>query len=234
MSDFERYGDYNEYDGEGKGKSGLVMLIIKIAIALACLSVVAVLGARIFLFNYYPEEIKELYYTDTLTEYYNLTDGEMGVLSQSYPYMYDDPDEGNFFGGNVLVIRGAGMIQFSIRYNNSTLEKLSEKYGKEITADDLVFTLERNNTADGDKAIPLGTLEHHESKSILMYCYNKLVFSGIDFDEGENKISWLRVRITIKDTDTKNDEYLVPVYQNHANYDKFDEYDIDSDEVPKE
>ena len=40
MDDFERYGDYNEYDDDSTGKkTNIVGLLLKLIIALACISV---------------------------------------------------------------------------------------------------------------------------------------------------------------------------------------------------
>ena len=232
MSDYERYGEYNEIDGDGRGKPSGALLIIKIVIALACILVVGVLGFRIFLFNYYPKEMKNLYFTDTLTSHYKATNGNMSVLSQDYPYMYDNAEEGNFFASNVLVIRGAEMIQLAVRYNNATLDKLSEKYGTEISSSDLVFTLERNPKDENGTPEVIGTLEYNGIDTLVMYRYHKLVFSDVCFGDADSAVSWLRLRITVKNCDTGNDEYLIPVYHNHSEYNRFEEYKPSDDEVP--
>ena len=234
MSDFERYGDYNEYD-EPKKSTG-VGLLLKLIIILACISVAFVIGFRIFLFNYYPKSVKRLYFTEELTAYYNETNGDIGALTQDYPYMYDDPEDGNFFGGNVIVIKGAGEIQFSIRYNKSLFDDLEKKYGVSLDGDSerFVFTLERNPGEDVKDAIPIGELKSNGIEKMVMYRYHKLVFGGIDFGEGDDEIKWLRVRITIEGVDLGKNEYLVPVYQNHKEYNKFDDYKLSKGEVPSE
>ena len=231
MSDYELYGDYNEYD-EPKKSHG-VGLVLKIILALACLSVIGILGFRIFLFNHYPNSAKDIYFTDELTAFYNETNGNIGALSQSYPYMYDDAQDGNFFGDNVIVIPGAGEIQFSIRYNTSLFDTLEEKYGVSLEEDSerFIFTLERNAGESGDIR-KIGELKYNGIDELVMYRYHKLVFGGIDFYADDDKIEWLRVRITIDGVDLGKDEYLIPVYQNHAEYNKFDTYELSSDEVP--
>lgn len=235
MSDFERYGEYNEYEEDGKsGKRGPVGLIFGLIIGAACLFVIGILGFRIILFNYYPDEMKRLHYTDALTEYYNATGGELGALSQSYPYMYDDANEGNFFGGNVIVVRGAGELQLSVRYNVSVFDKFLEKYGIDLNSDStkFTFTLERNPRADGAPITEIGTLSYSSIEEVLMYRYHKLAFSDIDFGEGEERIKWLRLRITVEGVDTGKDEFLLPIYHDHAEYNRFDTYTPKKDEVP--
>ena len=235
MSDFERYGDYNDYD-EPKKSTG-IGLLLKLVIIFACISVAFVLGFRIYLFNHYPRSVKNIYFTEELTEYYYKTNGNIEALSQDYPYMYDDPEDGNFFGGNVIVIPGAGEIQFSIRYNKSLFADLEKKYGVSLDNDSekFIFTLERNpgDSEEDIDAIPIGVLKHNGIEKKVMYRYHKLVFGEIDFGEGDDKIAWLRVRITIDGVDLGKDEYLVPVYQNHSEYNKFDDYKLSKNEVPE-
>ena len=234
MSDFERYGDYNEYDDDGTGKkTNIVGLLLKLIIALACISVATVLGLRIFLFNYYPDEMKRIYYTEALSEYYRANGGDMNALKQEYPYMYDDKDEGNFFGANVIVFRETGALQLSVRYNKSVFEKFKEKYGVNVTHEDLIFTLEANGGDSGTIAKSVGTLEYCGYDELMMYGYNKLCFEGIDFGEGDTAVEWLRVSITLNGVDIGDDQYLIPVYHNHAEYHKFDEYTPARDEVPQ-
>ena len=60
MSDFERYGDYDDYEDDAPKKRSAAGIIIKLVIALACISVVGILGFRIFLFNHYPSSMKNI------------------------------------------------------------------------------------------------------------------------------------------------------------------------------
>ena len=177
--------------------------------------------------------MKNIYFTDNLTEYYNETEGNIGALTQSYPYMYDDEEEGNFFAGNVIVIRGAGEIQFSLRYNSAVFERFEKKYG--VKLDDgskFVFTLERNPKDEDGKPETVGTLTYNATDSEVMYRYHKLAFSDIDFGEGEERIRWLRLRITVDGVDLGKDEYLIAVYHDHDEYNKFEEYKLGKSEVP--
>ena len=80
MSDFERYGDYNEID-EAPEKSR-VGLIIKIVALVLCFSVVGFLALRMISFNYYPKAMKDLYFGDELTALYERNGGNIEVLTQ--------------------------------------------------------------------------------------------------------------------------------------------------------
>ena len=122
----------------------------------------------------------------------------------------------------------------SIRYNKSLFSDLEKKYGVSLDKDSerFIFTLERNPGEEGGEAREIGVLKYNGIEKLVMYRYHKLVFGEIDFGDGEDKIQWLRVRITIEGVDLGKDEYLVPVYQNHEEYNKFDDYELSKDEVP--
>ena len=135
MEDFERYGDYDEVDDEPGEKRGIVGLIIKILIGIVCLSVVGVVGFRIFIFNSYPDSVSGVIYSDALRDYYDDCGGNMNAYTQPPDIMYDDPAEGNFFFDKLVYIPDANHIQFSIRYNTSLMTSIKEKYGVVLNPD---------------------------------------------------------------------------------------------------
>ena len=227
MDDLERYGDYNEVD-EPPTKSP-VLTIIKITAAVIALAVVGLLGFRLFLFNYAPSNVSSLYFTENLTEYYNSTNGNIVALSQKLRAPYDDPELGNFFCDNVIVIPGCGEIQLSLRYNASVGNNFLEEYKFDgfdpDNPDQFSFRLWRDGKSEGDEGCEIGTLTVSEWSSYSMYRYFKLVFDGIDF-EGENeddKIEWIRLEIFVDGID-KDEPFMVAVYENHEGYSKFEEY----------
>ena len=60
MDDLERYGDYNEYEDDIPKKKGKVMLVLKILIAVVCVSVIGLFAFRMIMFNYYPDSMKNI------------------------------------------------------------------------------------------------------------------------------------------------------------------------------
>ena len=102
MDDMERYGDYNEIDEPPHGQS-TVGTVIKVSIILLCFLVVGFMGFRIVLFNYYPAEIKNIYFNDTLTEYDTLTEGNIGAKTQEIRFPYDHAERGRFFSDHRLL-----------------------------------------------------------------------------------------------------------------------------------
>ena len=205
MEDMERYGDYNEIDEAPGGGKNPVILVIKILIGLVCLLVVGLLGFRMFVFNYYPKEMKQIYFTDSLSAYYSEKGGDIYAETQKLRYKYDDAEEGNFFADNLILVREAGQLQLSVRYNKNLLDKLSEKYGREIDpTSDFIFSLARTkdgyNDGDGELVTEeIGTLQAKIFDQSQMYGYFKLAFDGVDFrlDEGEEPVAWIRIEIRI-------------------------------------
>ena len=227
MDDLERYGDYNEVDEPPKKSS--VLMIIKITAAIIALAVFGLLGFRLFLFNYVPSEVSGLYFTENLTEYYNSTDGNIGALSQKLRAKYDDPDLGNFFCDNVIIIPGCGEIQMSLRYNASVGDNFLEEYGFDgFDPDDpeqFSFRLWHNFTDEDPEGYEIGTLSVSEWSSYSMYRYFKLVFDGIDFygETRDDDIKWIRLEIFVDGVE-KDEPFMIAVYENHEAYSKFEEY----------
>jgi hypothetical protein len=235
MEDMERYGDYNEVD-ESPSKNPVTMLL-KGVLTAVCFMVIGFLLFRIILFNYYPAEIKQLYFNDALTAYYQSVGGNMEVLTQDLRAPYDDEDDCNFFCDNLLVITDADQLQISLRYNEAINAIFLEKYGVDISKlgfDAFTFTLVRDSLTDDKKATVL-LAENPEiiTDSLMMYRYAKLVFDGVDFglDEGENKAEWIRLEIELNGAKEKT-VFMIPVYENNSEYSSFDEYKISAKERP--
>ncbi|MBQ8372323.1 MAG: hypothetical protein IJX38_05265 [Clostridia bacterium] len=226
--DMERYGDYNEVD-EPKSKSKF-FLIMKILIFAVCFLVVGVIVFRLILFNYYPDNIEKLQYTEALREYYYGNDGNMTVETQTLRAPYDDENEGNFMADNLLVVRDAGHLQLSIRYNNALYATLAEK-GIDLNEDPsrrFTFRLVRDPVDNSDEAAvpePIGTYSDCFAEEFMMYTYFKVMFDGIDF-EG---VEWIRLDIYV---DGAEEPFSIPVYENNEGYRSFDEYKLSKEEVP--
>ena len=232
MEDIERYGDYNEVD-EAPGGGGKVALILKIAIVALCAVVVGLILFRVILFNYYPKSIKDIYFNDSLTEYYEAVGDDFSAKSQSLRAPYDDPDFASFFCDNLIVIEDAGQLQVSVRYNSSIFDSIKTKYGVELDpkAEDLFsFELESVPSGDGEQPYAIGKLDYAHTESVMMYTYYKLVFDGIDLAEfGEG--AWLRLKITINGVE-KAKPYYILVYENTDTYGFFSEYELKGREKP--
>lgn len=229
MEDIERYGDYNEIDEAPGGDKNYVALLLKILIISLCLLVVGVLAFRLILFNYYPKEMKTIYFNEELTEYYNDNGGNIGAVTQTMRAPYDDPDFASFMADNLIVIKGAGQLQLSVRYNSSVFDTIEEKYGARLdkeSRDHFSFELEY---VPYDKSIPsykIGELDYLNTDTALMYTYYKLVFDGVEFKD-EN--DWIRLKITIDDIPNA-DPYYILVYENVEK--NTSEYELSAKERP--
>lgn len=237
MDDYERYSDYNEIDESPK--KSVASKVIKIAIIAVCLIVVAAMAVRLIMFNYYPKAMKKLYFNDTLTAYYNAQGGNIGAKTQSLRAPYDDADDGNFFADNLIVIEGAGQLQLSLRLNTSILDTIKKDYGAdiELNKDSFTFELYRDPRVDGEENASvtpekIGELAYVEYDSFAMYRYYKLVFDGVNFESGaDTAVEWLRVEIRINGVEMK-EPYMIAVYENHEDYDKFSPYKPSKSEKP--
>ncbi len=230
MEDLERYGDYNELDEIPGKRSNPIVTVLKVLIFAFCVLVIGVIAFRIFIFNSYPDEMKTLYSTPALEEYYESAGDRMALYTQTTEVKYDDPAEGNFFFDCLVVAPDADHLQVAVRYNSSLMESIKDKYGVILDPDAdptelFEFTLVRAQEGyvppeDGkSETVPVetvGTLVGTDTASSLMYRYCKVAFDGVDFglDEGEEPVGWFRLDITIKGVEMKK-PYSLPVYQ-HA------------------
>lgn len=234
MEDMERYSDYNEYEDDEPKKKSRVGLVLKILIGLVCFSVVGILAFRIIIFNHYPQGMKNLYFNDTLTAFYNETDGEIGALTQNIRAEYDDPDEGNFFANHLIVIPEINQLQIALRYNVSLMDAIEEKYKIELSGDNKEF-FDFNLaiiplSKDDGTAIATGTLSAVETDELLMYRYYKLVFDDVDFTlPGEEEV-WIRLEISIRGVKMEK-PYMILIYEDTKDS-EFDEYSLSSKEKP--
>ena len=230
----ERYGDYNEVD-EAPTKNP-VIVALKILVCVVCFAVIGFIAFRLFLFNYYPSSMTKLYFDATLSEYYNATGGNIGAVTQDLRFPYDDPDEGNFFCDNLIVIDGARQIQLSLRFNDAIFDTFKQKYGVDISslgADAFRFSLVRDPIEEEGEPIEIAVLSEAVGDSLLMYRYYKLIFNGVDLglDEGEDKVEWIRLEIELLGTEEKT-TFAVPIYENNASFSSFNEYKLSSGEKP--
>ncbi len=224
MSDYELYGDYNEVDEPPK-KSG-TGFIIKIVALTVCFAVVGFLAFRLFSFNYYPKSMKNAYFTDALTSYYNEVGGEVTAKTQKLRAPYDDAKLGNFFASNLIVIEDCGELQVSLRYNTSVYKTL----GAEFSNDDLSFSLRRSGgdeEATGALAgVPLeASVSVCAEESFMMYRYIKLVFDGIDFGEGDSAAEWIRLDIEIFGVE-RDEPFMICIYENNEAYSSFSDFKV--------
>ena len=238
MEDMERYGDYNEYDESPTKRSGAISVIIKVMVMVAFAALVGVIGFRMILFEYYPDAMKNIYFTEGLTEYYEQTDGNIDALTQSLRAPYDDAERGNFFCDNLIVVKGAGELQITLRYNVSLIESIEKELGLTgLSADDadlFSFRLYKSGESKEESDHLIGTLAAEPmTDSVLMYRYYKLAFTDIDFGQGSDKIEWLRLEIFVKGQTSSEPFAKVAIYEDNEDYSQFEEYKLSNSEVPR-
>lgn len=240
--DMERYGDYTEYEDDIPKSKSKFLLIMKILVLVVCFSVVGLLAFRLISFKYYPDEMERIYFTENLTAYYKATDGEINAKTQMLRAPYDDPNNANFFCDNLIVIEGAGEMQFSVRYNLSTLENIENKLGlSELDPENenlLSFRLVGSRFLGGDPELTSNyeqvliseSPSYVYTDSAMMYRYYKLAFDGIDFNY---KYSWIRVEIFVEGQPMEESFSMIAVYENGTEYAEFDDYDLKRKERPE-
>lgn len=231
MEDLERYGDYNDTDEIEEDDGGKKKIpVLKILIAVVFAAVLGLLGYRLYLFDYYPKEIRSVLPTDALVAYWEETDGNVDARTQELRFPYDDSKEGNFFCGYLTVIPAIGELQIAVRLNTSSLIALSEKYGTEISAENcrdyLQFRLTDNYGRDYGEAADSVFAE----KS--MYRYFRLAFDGVAFDGADDGLGapeWIRLEIFVRGQDEPFS--CVLLYENNEAYSAFSPVTVKRSEV---
>ena len=231
MDDFERYGDYTEYEDDiPKKRTVPIMRVLKILIGVICVGVISIFAFRLILFNIYPDKIENIYFTDNLISYYEKTDGNIGAKTQELRSPYDDPDYANFFCDNLIVIDGAGELQVSLRYNNSAIENIKTKLELDSfdTNSDKLFTFRLCDNY-GRYYYPT----YIDTDDMMMYHYYKLCFDKIPFNvEGEEYPEWIRLEVFVEGQKSKDPFSMIAVYENNENFSKFEDYNLSGEEHP--
>ena len=235
MEDIERYSDYNEYEDDiPKGKKTPVMLILKILLALVAVAVIGLFAFRMIVYNYYPDTIKNILFTDKLTAYYNEQGGDINAQTQNLRSPYDDNRKGNFFADNLIIIEGIDELQVSVRFNKALIDTLNSEHKLSLTLDDLSafsFSLARNHESEDNVFVPIGTLVATETDNKLMYQYFKLVFDEVELDRGgENEVKWIALEIRVEGID---EPFRIAIYENNSEYSELSEYQLSSKEKPQ-
>lgn len=232
MEDMERYGDYTEYEEDQPKKKGALSSVLKILVVVVSILVLGVLLFRIVLSGYYPKSIKQLYFNDTLEEYYNQTGGNIDAKSLKVKAPYDDEKEGIFFAENLIIIDGADQIQFTLRLNKHVYKELSEKYETEITPDMInlyLYSHTEGRPSEDMDAIE-ATYQCVDVKSYFMYDCFKIVFDNVTWDFASQNKEWLVLKIEIKGFE--EDLYRITLYRNIDDYNRLKDYDLSRKEHP--
>ncbi len=245
MSDYERYGDYNDLEDEAPKSKNPILVTMRILTALVCVAVIGTLVIRLFLFSSYPKSVKNIYFNESLLEYYSDTDGDIGAKTQDLQYAYSDPTLGYFFCDYLILIEEIGQVQITARYNTSNLKYMSEQFGVELDAgaENLfsyrLCTNKSYDESDYDKngilkedAEPKSYYEVSDSvsDSRTQYRYAKLVFDGVDFstDKGDG-VYWMRLEVLLPNGERCAS---VVIYQNNDNFSEFEDYSLSKGELP--
>ena len=246
MEDLERYGDYNDIDDDAPRKPSIALIAIKAITAIVILSVVGILAFRMILFNSYPKSVSNIYFNDTLTAYYNETDGNIGAKTQKLRAPYDDENVANFICDKLIVIEGAEQLQITVRYNSANVVDMAEKLGLTEGLDDMdpsIFSF-RLAVNYGDTVAVDGKeqllLEYCDSVSCvafekqIMYRYQKLVFDGVKLapDENGRKPEWIRLEVFVRGQSSAEPFAMVAIYEDHEDFNTFSEYKLSEEEMP--
>ena len=163
--------------------------------------------------------MEDIYFNDTLSEYYEASGGDISVKTQKLRAPYDDPDLGNFFADHLYVIEDIDQLQITVRYNKATVKRLAEELSVELDdADPALFSYRLSASYGSDEPVVCGSLSYSEFDSKLMYRYNKLVFDGVDLSLEGKKPYWIRLEIFVEGRD---EPYMIPIFENHEGYNRF-------------
>lgn len=206
-----------------------VVKVIKSILVLLMFTLAGLLFFRFWLHGYYPAEVRDLIPTEALRASYAAS-GVPDAKTQEIRVKYDDPNEGLFFADHMLVVPETGSVQVAVRYNKSTLEKLSEEYGTTFDPEaDEPFTYRIFCcTGEGENGSLAGvtyTLTEQRDASFAMYRYRRLAFDGVSLDG----VVWIRLEILR--AGESEPESCILIYEDHEEYNTFEEYKIKEKEL---
>ena len=153
---------------------------------------------RIWFSTNIPDNVEQLVITDSLIEAYNNTDGELYAFNQDqYTITRAEENYGYFSIEQYVIIPEARQVQIIFRYNNSTIEKIAEKYNLGEIEDRTQQLFEVTLVKTEDMTPDISTDNYDESKLIktryhasevieahtMLYNYYRIVFEDVDIDE---------------------------------------------------
>ncbi len=246
MADYERYGEYNTYDGEGdEGPAPsrgvkITVKIIKWVFVLLLIFVCLMLAFRMIMSAYYPDAMEDLYYTDALKTYAKTHTVKAETQKIRVPFEREiieiDEDgelkkgeayNGFYYADNLIVVRDAGVLQCSLRLNKQAMADIAAYYKiPEHAFDKNAFQIKLVYQNSSSKTVLSYDPTYVETDSALFYNYMKLCFDGVDFS-ADDGVNWLRLEITPAGVDAEKIEnrQAICVYENHSNYATFEPYD---------
>lgn len=155
---------------------------------------------RIYIAEHYPKDAAKMVFTDALTAHYRQDEEGFSAYTQDIRFPYDDNKDGNFFAGALIVVPDASHLQVTVRYNESTLDKMAVRYALPTVpdaADGLFrYTLTVSyNTSEAGDVYQTYEPSYQQESDAYMYHYEKLAFDGVVFDGA----AWMRVDIYFMD-----------------------------------
>ena len=212
--------------GENESK---VIRIVKGALVLFMFTLAGLLFFRFWLHGHYPAAVRDLIPTEALRASYAAS-GVPDARTQEIRVKYDDPNEGLFFADHMVAVPKTGSIQVAVRYNQSTLEKLAERYGSAFdpTAGEPFTYRIFCCTGEGEDGTLAGATylpTDHRDAALAMYRYRRLAFDGVSL-EG---VVWIRLEILR--VGAEEPESCILIYEDHEEYNTFEEYTIKEKEL---
>ncbi len=218
-------------ENEGMQKVGRVA---KAILVIFMFILAGLLFFRFWLNGYYPSSVRQLVPTEELRSAYAEGEGPL-AKKQEIRVSYDDPNEGLFFANHTVFVEETGSLQVTVRFNTSTLTKLAEKYGEAFdpdAEDPFTYRIFAARSAGKDSITVNGeeirgdyyTVRDSRAASFAMYRYERLAFEGVEFDG----VSWIRLEIGHAAKEYESD---IVVYENHDDYNEFEEYKVNKTEL---
>ncbi len=187
-------------------KYGFVVasFVFKLLCALLILFVIGLLVWRLIDRRLTPKEVKTLIPNEKLCEAYRENDGNLTAFYQKQnEYTQrtgDNENYGYFANGGTVFIKEADQLQFTLRYNNSTLKYTAQRYNlpKEPSRDEEVFdvslvimydlTPENLDDNDGKTEEAVKKVRIQPTTSPLkhkktLYNYRKFIFDDVKIDD---------------------------------------------------
>jgi len=171
----ESYG-YEEAMGleKKKGAAYYTGKVLKFAIAALIIFIYGFFIVRLFISGD-PSAVKKLVWNDVALDAYMADPEGFGMMRQEVREIFTE--DGTFRVTEVRYNKDIGQLQTNVRYNNSTLKGLAEKYNlPEIPkGESFIYILKDANGVEYTDYTFKGLTKN-------VYNYRQLIFDGIDFE----------------------------------------------------